>query len=96
MLVEVDLDPRIVDVLRDRAAAWRVPFDVVVNDALSGLRGGRNLRAQPLLRDSVRERVEAGACDADIAAALHTTVAHVGRVRRGLGLPANRRFRGVR
>lgn len=44
----------------------------------------------------VLARVENGKCDADIASELGLTNSQVSDIRRGLGLPANRRYRSVK
>lgn len=86
MKVMVDLEPRDVWRIQERAETLGVTPGEVLRDELAQRRTGRDLR------DAIRERVKAGMCDADIAAEFRMTTAAVSYQRRGLGLPANRRY----
>lgn len=88
MKVTVDMDPR--DVWRYQAAAEArgvLPGDVLRDE----LATRRNAAA---IRDRIRELVTVEKkCDADIAAELNYVPGRVAEIRRGMGLPANPRFK---
>lgn len=86
MRIMVDLDPKDVWRIQERAEKLGVRPGDVLRDELATRRAGRDLR------DAIGERVKAGMCDADIAAEFRMTPAAVKYQRRGLGLPANRRY----
>lgn len=82
----VDLDPRDVWQIQARAeATGRTPGQVLREQ----LDRGRVTATRNVM---VRGLVLAGMCDADIARELDTTNQTVAAIRRGEGLPANRRY----
>lgn len=82
----VDLDPRDVWQIQGRAeATGRTPGQVLREQ----LDRGRVTATRNVM---VRGLVLAGMCDADIARELDTTNQTVAAIRRGEGLPANRRY----
>lgn len=82
----VDLDPRDVWQIQARAeATGRTPGQVLREQ----LDRGRVTATRNVM---VRGLVLAGVCDADIARELDTTNQTVAAIRRGEGLPANRRY----
>ena len=84
--VMVDLDPRDVWMIQARAeATGRTPGHVLREQ----LDRGRVTATRNVM---VRGLVLAGMCDADIARELDTTNQTVAAIRRGEGLPANRRY----
>lgn len=86
MKVIIDLDPRDVWAIQERAEREGVsPGDVVRAELESRRNAAR-------VRDRVAELHGTGMCDADIAAALSYLPGTVATIRRGLGLPANRRY----
>lgn len=86
MKVMVDLDPRDVWQIQARAeATGRTPGQVLREQ----LDRGRVTATRNVM---VRRLVLAGMCDADIARELDTTNQTVAAIRRGEGLPANRRY----
>ncbi len=86
MKVMVDLDPRDVWQIQARAeATGRTPGQVLREQ----LDRGRVTATRNVM---VRGLVLAGMCDADIARELDTTNQTVAAIRRGEGLPANRRY----
>lgn len=86
MKVLIDLDPRDVWRIQEQAERLGVTPGEIVRAEMNTRRAGL------ALRDAVRERVKAGMCDADVAAELHCSPGWIATVRRGLGLPANRRY----
>lgn len=86
MKVQIDLDPRDVWRIQARAEAEGITPGQVVRNELT--------RKRDVLerRERVRSRVLAGMCDADIAAELNETNQTIAAIRRGEGLPANRRY----
>ena len=86
MKVQLDLDPRDVWRIQARAEAEGKTPGQVVRDELTRKRDVLERRAR------VRARVLAGMCDADIAAELNETNQTIAAIRRGEGLPANRRY----
>jgi hypothetical protein len=87
MRVMVDLDPR--DVWRIQEKAERLgttPGDVLRRDL-------DRMRRRLDVTRRVKEMTERGFCDADMAAQLGYTPGRIAEIRRGLGLPANRRYR---
>jgi hypothetical protein len=86
MKVTVDLDPRDVWRIQEKAEQLGVRPGDVLRDEITLQRRSRDMR------EKVRELVKAGLCDADIAARLHYSNGWVADTRRGLGLPANRRY----
>ena len=86
MRVTVDLDPVVVWRIQELAEKRGVTAGVVLRDELARSQHGLEVR------DLVRAKVLAGSCDADIAAVVGATPGWVAKVRRGLGLPANRRY----
>lgn len=86
MRVTVDLDPRDVWRLEEQAEKRGVTPGEVLRDILALKHTARKTR------ERVREQVKAGKCDADIAKAIGSTNRYVAEIRRGLGLPANRRY----
>lgn len=87
MKILVDLDPRDVWRIQERAERAGVTPGDVLRDDLARRRHGRELR------DAVKERVKAGMCDADIGIELGLPVGRVAEIRRGHGLAANKRYR---
>lgn len=86
MRVVVDLDPKDIWRIQARAEALHTtPGDVLRTE----LEQRRNILER---RNRVRSRVLAGMCDADIAAELGVTNQTIASIRRGEGLPANRRY----
>jgi hypothetical protein len=83
----VDLDPRDVWRIQEKAERLGVLPGEVLRDELARKRAGRELR------EVVRQRVMAGMCDADIADEIGHAPGYVAELRRGMGLPANRRRR---
>ena len=84
----VDMDPR--DVWRIQAEAERrgvSPGDVL-REQIATRRAGLEMR------DRVRLMVLAGMCDADIGEEFRVPPGRIAVIRRGLGLPANPRYRG--
>lgn len=82
----VDLDPKDV---------WRLQATAEAEGMTTGevLRRELTRRRDTLaLHDRIRSRVLAGMCDADIAAELNMTNQTIANIRRGEGLPANRRY----
>jgi hypothetical protein len=87
----VDLDPRDVWRIQEQAERQGITPGEVLRDELTRQRRGRDLP------EIVRNRVQAGMCDADIATELGwPTVATIAHTRRTLGLPANPRYRRTR
>lgn len=86
MKVQLDLDPRDVWRIQARAEAEGKTPGQVIRDELTRKRDVLERRAR------VRARVLAGMCDADIAAELNETNQTIAAIRRGEGLPANRRY----
>jgi hypothetical protein len=87
MRVIVDLDPR--DVWRIQEQAERqgvLPGDVLRRDL-------DKMRRRLDVTRRVKDMTERGFCDADIAERLGYTVGRIAEIRRGLSLPANRRYR---
>lgn len=82
----VDLDPRDIWRIQARAEAEGITPGQVIRNELAHKRDVLERR------DRVRSRVLAGMCDADIARELDTTNQTVAAIRRGEGLPANRRY----
>jgi hypothetical protein len=88
MKIMVDLDPKDVWRIQEMAERRGVTPGEVMRDEMTRTRHGRDFL------DAVRARVKTGMCDADIAADLvWPTVGTVAAARRGMGLPANRRYR---
>lgn len=87
MRVIVDLDPRDVWRIQEKAERAGVTPGDVLRDELASRRYGRELRV------AVRQRVLAKYCDADIAAELGYAPGYIAKLRRGMGLPANPRQR---
>lgn len=86
MRVMVDLDPRDVWRIQDQAERLRTtPGDVLRRDL-------DRMRRRLDVSRRVKDMTERGFCDADIAERLGYTVGRVAEIRRGLGLPANRRY----
>lgn len=86
MKVLVDLEP--VDVWRIQDAAQRrhiTPGEVLRDDLAKRRHALR-------LRERIRSLVTAGKCDADIGIELGMTSGAVASLRRGMALPANRRY----
>jgi hypothetical protein len=86
MKVTVDLDPRDVWRIQEKANKAKVRPGDVLRDELAHRRNTLEYRTR------VRARVLAGLCDADIAGELGRAPGEIARVRRGEGLPANRRY----
>lgn len=86
MKVVVDMDPRDVWLIQDRAERFGVTSGEVLRDVLAK---DRNMLEQ---RRRIRLAVIEGKCDADIAAEMGLTNQTVSTIRRGFGLPANRRY----
>ena len=90
MKILLDLDPRDVWRIQERAARLGItPGDVLRDDLISTRKGRES-------RDAVMNRVLGGMCDADIAAELRMTPGHVATVRRRIGLAANPRYSAAR
>ena len=87
MRIMVDLDPRDVWRIQERAERLGVTPGQVLRGELESRRNAANVR------ERVRALVVSGACDADIAGELSYTPGRVAKIRRELGLPANRRYR---
>ncbi|MCC4906946.1 hypothetical protein [Microbacterium sp. cx-59] len=87
MRVMVDLDPRDVWRIQDQAERRHVDPGVVLREELAARRSVLEFR------NRVRSRVLAGMCDADIAEELKRPPGYIAQTRRGLGLPANPRYR---
>lgn len=87
MKILVDLDPKTVWRIQARAEATHRTPGQVLRDDLTAKRDVLERRTR------VRARVLAGMCDADIAAELGETNQTIATIRRGEGLPANRRYR---
>lgn len=87
MRVQFDLPEHVVKSITNEARALGVtPGDIVRRDLI------RRVVDVPRV-EQVRAMVRAGLCDADIAQSLHVTTTNIARTRRGLGLPANPRYR---
>lgn len=86
MKIMVDLDPADVWRIQEAAERRHVSPGEILRDDLNRRR--TSLR----LRERIRLMVVAGSCDADIASEFGMTVGTVAGIRRGLGLPANRRY----
>lgn len=86
MKVMVDLDPRDVWRIQEQAERRGVQPGEVLRDELAVRRNAATVR------ERVRDLVNAGTCDAEIAAELHYTPGVVAGIRRGLGLRANPRY----
>lgn len=84
--VRVKLHPRDVWEIQEKAEKKGVTPGQVVRAALYKSRSRLERETR------VRSRVLAGLCDADIGLELGMTVGQVASMRRGMGLPANRRF----
>lgn len=87
MKIMVDLDPKDVWRITDKAEKAGITPGEVLRDELAVRRSHLELR------NRIRSRVLAGMCDADIARELSLTNRVVSDIRRGEGLPANRRNR---
>lgn len=87
MKIQVDLEPRDVWRIQEKAERLGITPGEVLRGELAETKRGRDAR------DVIRQSVADGLCDADIAAELRATVGHVASVRRSLGLPANHRYR---
>lgn len=85
MKIMVDLEPKDVWRIQAKAEQLGIPPGAVLRDELAQRTTGDELRS------TVRELVQAGWCDADIAARLGTTNAAIKDARRRLQLPANKR-----
>jgi hypothetical protein len=83
--IMVDLEPKDVWRIQAKAEQLGIPPGAVLRDELAQRTAGDELRS------TVRELVQAGWCDADIAARLGTTNASIKDARRRLQLPANKR-----
>lgn len=88
MKITVDLDPKLVWQIQAEAERRKVAAGVVLRERLTAKRNAAE-RAE-----RIRNRVQAGMCDAEIAAELHELVGTIAAARRRLGLPANRRRSG--
>lgn len=88
MKITVDLDPKIVWQLEAEAERRQIGTGAVLGERLTA----RKSTAERAER--IRNRVQAGMCDADIAADLNELVATIAAARRRLGLPANPRRHG--
>lgn len=88
MKIQVDMDPRDVWRITERAEREHTTPGEVLREMLATRRGGLELR------NRVRSRVLAGMCDADIGIELGYPVGTIATIRRGEGLPANRGVRG--
>lgn len=86
MKILVDLDPKLVWSIQERAERLGMTPGEVLRDDLLANRKGRETR------EAVKNRVTAGMPDADIAADLGLTPGHVAEVRRRLGIPPNKRY----
>ena len=86
MKVQIDLDPRDVWRIQARAEAEGRSPGAVLREELA------QKRSVIERRQRVRAMVLAGMCDADIAAELNETNQTIAAIRRGEGLPANRRY----
>lgn len=86
MKVQFDMDPRDVWRIQARAEAENRSPGAVLRDELAQKRTVLERRTR------VRAMVLAGMCDADIAAEMNTTNQTIAAIRRGEGLPANRRY----
>lgn len=86
MKVIVELDPKDIWRIQARAEATNRTPGQVLRDELTAKRDVLERR------NRVRARVLAGMCDADIAAELKETNQTIASIRRGEGLPANRRY----
>ena len=84
MKIQVDLDPVMVKAIRRAARARGVSPGDIVRKALAP--------GAPATRVRIREMHADGWPDAVIARELGLTNGHVATVRRGMGLPANRRY----
>ena len=88
MKIVVDMDPKDVWRIQEKAERLGVTPGEVLREELAVRRGGM------LLRDRVRARVLAGMTDADIGIELGFPVGSIAQIRRGEGLPPNRNYRG--
>lgn len=86
MKVVVDLDPRDVWRIQEKAERAQVKPGDVLRDELAVRRNAADVR------DRIRSLVAEAMCDADIAAELHYTPGRVAEIRRSLGLKANPRY----
>lgn len=87
MKIQVDLDPKDVWRIQEQAERRGMTPGAVLREEFSRRRYGQDFR------DTIRARVIAGMCDADIATEMvWPTVGTVAAVRRGLGLAANKRY----
>lgn len=88
MKITVNIDPRVVYVLQERAQATGLDFDTVVNDALGYVIA--RPRSQSPLPTRVGVYVRAGYTDKEIAHLLALPLSRVGGMRRDQGLKPNK------
>jgi len=92
--MKVEIPDNVGWALVERAIRLNVPVDVVAAAAL-GLGSAAHQKVAEPMHASIGRLVDAGLCDADIAAATGYVVGWVAKVRRGMGKPANRRYRAM-
>jgi hypothetical protein len=90
--MKVDIPDPVGYALMERAIRLNVPVHVVAAAAM-GLGSSEHQRVAVPMHAAIGRMVDSGLCDADIAAATGYVVGWVAQVRRGLGKPANRRYR---
>lgn len=90
--MRVDIPDDIGWVLVERSVRLNVPVAVIAAAAL-GLGSGAHQEVSRPMHQAIGRLVDIGLCDADIAAATGYTPGWVAAVRRGMGKPANRRYR---
>lgn len=94
MKVTLDLDPRRVWAIEEVAEAQGLSLSDVVNKLIALPAPRRKGKQSPEVREVTRRRVAelqaAGFSDVQIGHAIDRVPAHVGRVRRELGLVANK------
>lgn len=94
MIVKIDIPPKVLWALSERAEREGVTVgDLLVSAATDPPPMPVSIPTTETTHDRVRRLWSEGACDADIAAALHMSSHRVAKVRQGMKLPANRRFK---
>lgn len=89
MEIRANLDPKTIWAVAETAERLGITNSQLLEQRLTGLR-------HQTIPQRVRELHARGFCDADIADELGYLVGRVGEIRRGMGLPANRRYGGIK
>lgn len=90
--MKVNIPDEVAYALVERAIRLNVPVEVVAAAAM-GLGSAHHQEVSVPMHRAIGNLVDAGLCDADIAASTGYVVGWVAQVRRSLGKPPNRRYR---